>query len=166
MSVRDVASTHTHTHSAPSLQFRQPVYGINYQFVWHRTPTSIMHQISLTSRSFAGLMSRDINRAQGPPPTLSLPSPPLIRGALRLQPAERRAAQHNSLLPVRRGREWRIPIHTRFSPDRTSPRRDEKLPGCRDRGGSADRCVSAACFASCKFQHLGQRNRLLRVDAS
>lgn len=116
--------THAHTHTPPPLQFRRFVYRINYQFVWHQTSTLIMHQISLTSLSFAGLMSRDINRAQGPPPTLCLPSPPIIRGALQLQPAERRAAQRGSLLPVRRGREWLIRIHRRFSTGAhsTSPR--------------------------------------------
>lgn len=127
----------THTRTAPLLQFQRSVYRITYQFVWHQRSTPIVHHISRTSLSFAGLMSRDINRAQGPPPTLSLPSPPLIRGTPQLQPAERSAALS---LPVRRGRTR---IRTRFSADR----RDETLPGCRGRRGSADRCVSAACFA-------------------
>lgn len=115
-----------------------------------------LHQISLPSFSFAGLMSRDINRAQGPPPTLSLPSPPLIRGALQLQPAERRAALSCLFSEDAPG------PRRAFSPARTSPRRDETLPCCRDRRGSADKCVSAACFASCKFQHLGEQECLLR----
>lgn len=86
-----------------------------------------------------------------------LPSPAFIRGALQLQPAERSAAQRNTLHLVGEDapESTRLVFFFTLSPDRTPPRRDETLPGCRDRGGPADRCVGAAWCACCQFQHLG-----------
>lgn len=93
-------------------------------------------------------------------PRSACPLLPLLEG--RFSSSRQSADQRSAALSCLFGEdESGSSESTRVFP-RTSPRRDEALPGCRDRGGSADRCVSAACFASCKFQHLGQRDCLLR----
>lgn len=105
--------------------------------------TQSIHQIFPTSLSSAGLTSRDINRAQSPPPTLSLPSPLLIWGAPQLQPSERSAALSRLFGEDESGAATSTRI---FHQIRLSPRWDETFPSRRGRHGSADRCVKDHCM--------------------